>query len=185
MTLDVIAFVTKLAGFEYTKFVRYDPEGDLPVIKAENISNHGFRPTEFSFVRSETVEHLIRSRVRKNDLLMVFIGANLGLVARLPVDRQYFLGPNVALIRVTSTLIAPTYLEWYLRSAIGFAMTRARSKATAQGSISMSEIRQISVAVAPPAEQVRIVEELERRVSNLVEVESQAGSVGHYVRLDQ
>jgi type I restriction enzyme S subunit len=27
-----IAFVTKLAGFEYTKFVTYHPDGDLPVI---------------------------------------------------------------------------------------------------------------------------------------------------------
>ncbi|MBI1825137.1 MAG: restriction endonuclease subunit S [Planctomycetes bacterium] len=35
-TVDVIAFVTKLAGFEYTRYVRYSDDGDLPVIKAEN-----------------------------------------------------------------------------------------------------------------------------------------------------
>ena len=64
MKVGSIAFVTKLAGFEFTKYVQYDPSGDLPVIKGENISNAGFVSTRFSYVNSESVKHLTRSRVQ-------------------------------------------------------------------------------------------------------------------------
>ena len=113
MTLNLgdIAFVTKLAGFEYTKFVTYTPEGDLPVIKAENVSKQGFRHTNFSFVKSESVNHLTRSMVNAGDLLMSFVGS-VGQVARVPEGRQYFLGPNVAMIRLQAAFIDARYAEF-------------------------------------------------------------------------
>jgi type I restriction enzyme S subunit len=57
------AFVTKLAGFEYTDYVRYSEDGDLCVIKAENAGPEGYRVTNYSRVRSETVAQLKRSIV--------------------------------------------------------------------------------------------------------------------------
>ena len=59
-----IGFVTKLAGFEYTKFVRYDEAGDLKVLKAENVGKEGFRSTSFSRVDSASVATLTRSKVQ-------------------------------------------------------------------------------------------------------------------------
>ena len=52
LQIGTFAFVTKLAGFEYTKFVHYDELGDLPVLKAENAGPNGFHATEFSRVAS-------------------------------------------------------------------------------------------------------------------------------------
>ena len=68
VTIDACAFVTKLAGFEYTKDVKYDAKGDLAVIKAENAGPSGFKRTEFSHVNSSTVSHLTRSRLEAGDL---------------------------------------------------------------------------------------------------------------------
>ncbi|MFH1994068.1 MAG: restriction endonuclease subunit S, partial [Pseudomonadota bacterium] len=96
-TIDTIAFVTKLAGFEYTKYVTYDPNGDLPVIKAENAGKYGFKETDFSFVQSESVTHLTRSFLKGGEVLMTFVGAGVGQVAMVPEGQQYFLGPNIGL----------------------------------------------------------------------------------------
>jgi type I restriction enzyme S subunit len=85
-SVETAAFVTKLAGFEYTKYIKYDSEGDLRVLKAENVSPRGFKPTAFSRVRSLTVSQLTRSKIRGNDVLMVFVGAGLGQEARVPDD---------------------------------------------------------------------------------------------------
>lgn len=56
--LGVLCFVTKLAGFEYTDYVKYDADGDLPVLKAENAGLYGFKKTDYSKVKSESVKEL-------------------------------------------------------------------------------------------------------------------------------
>jgi type I restriction enzyme S subunit len=163
-SISDFAEVTKLAGFEYTKYVKYDSKGDQPVIKAENVSKSGFIKTSFSRVVSESVSHLKRSELFGDNLLMVFVGVGLGQVARVPTDQKYFLGPNVAVIRVDSR-IHSKYLEYFLRSPQGKGNTLTKSKATAQGSISMAQIRTIECFIPPAAEQSRISGEIERRLS--------------------
>ena len=175
LTVETIGFVTKLAGFEYTKYVKYSFDGDLAVIKAENAGRSGFKRTEFSRVTSSTVAQLIRSQLKPGDLLMVFVGAGTGNVARVPDDQPYFLGPNIGMIRIESREASPAYVELFLRSPVGNALALGFAKAVAQPSLSMGSIRMIPVALPPLAEQTRIVAEVERRFSVVEELESVVG----------
>lgn len=161
-SIDAVAFVTKLAGFEYTKYVTYDPDGDLSVIKAENAGKYGFKRTEFSKVRSRTIDHLTRSNLRSGDLLMVFVGAGVGQVAMVPDDQKYFLGPNIGMIRIQSRYVIPAFAEFFLRSPIGFSFTMSFAKAVAQSSLSMGAIRLIPLFIPPLEEQKIIVEKLKK-----------------------
>ena len=102
---------------------------------------------------------------------MVFVGAGTGNVARVPDDQAYFLGPNIAMIRVESKSVSGQYLEMFLRSPIGHSLTYSFIKAVAQPSLSMGTIRAIPVAFPPIAEQTRIVAEVERRLSVVEELE--------------
>jgi type I restriction enzyme, S subunit len=172
LSVETIGFVTKLAGFEYTKYVKYSPDGDLAVIKAENAGRSGFRRTEISRIKSSTVAQLTRSRLRAGDLLMVFVGAGTGNVARVPDDQPYFLGPNIAMIRVEPRDVSGAYLEMFLRSPVGHSLTFGFIKAVAQPSLSMGTIRMIPVALPPLAEQTRIVTEVEHRLSVVEELEA-------------
>jgi type I restriction enzyme S subunit len=171
LTVETIGFVTKLAGFEYTKFVKYSPDGDLAVIKAENAGRSGFKRTEISRIKSSTVARLTRSQLKAGDLLMVFVGAGTGYVARVPDDQRYFLGPNIAMIRVEPRYALAAYVEMFLRSPVGHSLTLSFIKAVAQPSLSMGTIRIIPVALPPLAEQTRIVAEVERRLSVVEELE--------------
>ena len=94
-----LCFVTKLAGFEYTDYVNYVDDGDLPVLKAENAGPKGFRKTKFSKVNSKAVEMLTRSQIFGGELLIVFVGAGTGNVAMVPLNQRYFLGPNIGMAR--------------------------------------------------------------------------------------
>lgn len=162
--LGDFAFVTKLAGFEYTKFVRYDDNGDLEVIKAENAGPNGFRETGFSRIRSETVAALERSQLHGGELLMVFVGAGTGNVAMVPEGRTFFLGPNIGMMRVTSDRVSPRYVEYFLRSPQGRELALSSVKAVAQPSLSMGTIRQIPVALPSLSEQTEIVRLLESKL---------------------
>jgi type I restriction enzyme S subunit len=165
LSIDAVAFVTKLAGFEYTKFVRYDPSGDLPVIKAENAGRFGFKRTDFSRVHSDTVQSLSRSRLFGGEVLMVFVGVGVGQVARVPDNEQYFLGPNISMIRIESPGLDPRFVELFLRSPTGHTLCMGFAKAVAQPSLSMGTIRMIPLVVPPSAEQAEIVAEVDRRLS--------------------
>ena len=166
-TLDAIAYVTKLAGFEYTKFVKYDPDGDLAVIKAENAGKHGFRRTEYSRVRFESVKLLARSVLRGGELLMVFVGVGVGQVAIVPNDQPYFLGPNIGMIRISVPYVRSHFCELFLRSSHGYKLSTSFVKAVAQPSLSMGTIRQIPILLPPPKEQEQILSEVAERLSQI------------------
>lgn len=161
LQLGSFAFVTKLAGFEYTKFVSYSEHGDLPVIKAENAGRDGYRVTDYSRVHSSSVAGLTRSRLRGGELLMVFVGAGTGNVATVPSGQEFFLGPNIGMMRIETDAVVPRYVELFLRSPHGNGLALALAKAVAQPSLSMGTIRQIPVALPPLDEQLEILSRLE------------------------
>lgn len=169
-TIDAIAFVTKLAGFEYTKFVKYDPSGDLAVLKAENAGKDGFKKSAYSRVKSESVKNLTRSRLFGGEVLIAFVG-NVGQVGLVPNDQEYFLGPNVGLIRVESGLLTPEYLELFLKSPLGVRLSLSFAKAVTQPSLSMTTIRQIPLAIPPLGEQQQTAMETEERLSQIAAAE--------------
>lgn len=170
--IGTFAFVTKLAGFEYTDYVRYSENGDLRVIKAENAGPHGFRVTDYSRIKSESIAHLKRSVLVGGELLVVFVGAGTGNVATVPSGTSYFLGPNIAMARAESDAVSTRYLELFLRSPGGRDMILAASKAVAQPSLSMETIRQAPIAVPPTLEQVEIVRLLEEQLLSITSLEA-------------
>lgn len=158
------AFVTKLAGFEFTKYVKYKDKGDVPVIRAQNVSRYCFIPRNFLYVDREIMERLPRSRVYGGEILMVFVGAGLGNVGIVPNNQEFFLGPNVAKIALEKQF-TNKFIFHFLTSKLGFANVTGMSKATAQGSISMANIREVSVPLVSLEEQNFIVEELESKLT--------------------
>ncbi|SFW23876.1 restriction endonuclease subunit S [Cellulophaga fucicola] len=159
-----LCFVTKLAGFEYTDYVNYDEDGDLPVLKAENAGTNGFKKTDFSKVKSESVKILKRSQIFGGELLIVFVGAGTGNVAMVPFNQRYFLGPNIGMARPYFDLNSK-YLELFLQSAFGKSLMMSAVKAVAQPSLSMGTIRQAPIAFPSLEEQHQIVQEIESRLS--------------------
>ena len=120
---------------------------------------------------NDTVKHLKRSKIKPDDLLMVFVGVGLGQVGIVPSDREYFLGPNVAMIRIESNYVLSEFFELFFRSPKGYGLTLSLSKATAQGSISMANIRQIPCAIPSIKEQQVIIETTEKLLSIIDETE--------------
>ena len=169
--LGNMAFVTKLAGFEFTKYVEYKEKGDIPVVKAQNVSKEGFLPRNFDYVDREVMEKLPRSRIYGGELLMVFVGAGLGNMGIVPEKNEYFLGPNVAKIELDKGL-NNRFVKHYLSSLYGFSEISSHSKATAQGSISMGNIREVFIPVPSEREQAEIVKELDAQFSIIKNIQN-------------
>ena len=87
---------------------------------------------------------------------MAFVGS-IGNVAMVPTGRAFFLGPNIGMIRITSSYVEPRYVELFLRSPQGRDLVLSSVKAVAQPSLSMGTIRQIPIALPTLEEQRKIV----------------------------
>lgn len=157
-----LSFVTKLAGFEYSLHFDLKEEGEIPVVRAQNVQMGRFEDKNRLYMSKETSDFLVRSQLHGREILMVFIGAGTGNVCLAPKDERWHLAPNVAKIDVDG--ISTEYLYLYLQSALGIENVLSRVKATAQPSLSMETIRDIVALVPPLEEQYEIVS----RVENLL-----------------
>lgn len=161
LLLNDLVFVTKLAGFEYTKYINLEDAGDVAVIRAQNV--RPFKPDleNLKFIDNETSLSLPRSAIDRPSLLVTFIGAGIGDVCVFNEEKRWHLAPNVAKIEPYADLNLE-YLCIYLNSPVGRGELFKSMKSTAQPSLSMTTIREIWVALPPVDEQKRIVTEVNR-----------------------
>jgi type I restriction enzyme S subunit len=171
-----ILFVTKLAGFEYTKYFSLHHEGEVPVIRAQNVKPWSIEKNNLVYIDRKTSELLDRSALTKPCILMTFIGAGIGDVAMFSEDARWHLAPNVAKIERfegAEDLLDLSYLTIYLNSPFGREEIFKHLKSTAQPSISMGTIRDIDVALPPLREQQRIAAKVHELLALTNQLEAQ------------
>lgn len=160
---DEIFFVTKLAGFEYTKHISLQPNGEIPVIRAQNVRPINIDKTNLLYIDYETSQLLNRCSLTKKCLLVTFIGAGIGDVATFNEKTRWHLAPNVAKMEPfegCEDFINLDFLNYFLLSPIGKKEIFKHIKATAQPSLSMGTIRDIDFPLPPIEEQKEIVKKV-------------------------
>jgi type I restriction enzyme, S subunit len=162
-SIDFLAFVTKLAGFEYTQYIKLENQGDIPMIRAQNVQMGRFNKSNIKFISKKISDKLERSQINGDEILMVFVGAGTGNVCLAPSGQRWHLAPNVAKIEVNG--IFNKYLYYYLQSPTGILDNLSRMKSSAQPSLSMGDIRLINVSLPPLEEQEQIVSQIEQGFS--------------------
>ena len=158
--LGSIAFITKLAGFEYTKYIapRLTATG-IPLFKGKNVQNGHLIETFESYIPEATSDELWRSQITKKCLLTPYVGT-IGNIAIFSGKYKAHLGSNVGKIELFGTHVKEEFVLQYLRSDIGYKELTKKKKATAQESISIDAIRNVLIAIPPLEEQQRIVDKL-------------------------
>ena len=172
-----IFFVTKLAGFEYTKHIKLSISGEVPVIRAQNVRPVEITKESLQFIDLKTSKILERSALTKKCLLVTFIGAGIGDVATFNEKARWHLAPNVAKMEPYGAheYLNVKFLNYYLLSRVGQREILKHVKATAQPCLSMGTIRDIDYPIPPIAEQKIIVEAVDRAMSTIDELVKQVG----------
>ena len=151
-----IFFVTKLAGFEYTKFFTKEAISafnPIPIVRAQNVRMGFFEENKNEAISEMLSNQLKRSALNKKCLLMTFIGAGIGDTCIFPAERKNHLAPNVAKIEPLDDSIFLDYAVFALMSPCGQRGVNAIKKSTAQPSLSMETIRKLLIPIPPFKEQ--------------------------------
>ncbi len=168
-----LCFVTKLAGFEFTKDMAENINTDegVPIVRAQNVKMGRFINEISEFIPLEVSQKLNRCALDKKCILITFIGAGIGEVALFSETQRYHLAPNVAKIVVNEdakAIITEEFLLYYLMSYAGQEEVNRIKKATAQPSLSMETIRSIKIVVPKTIEeQNEIVNFLNKKCADI------------------
>jgi len=136
-----------------------------------------FRPgllhlSEVRFVSDQSFrERIARLEPQPGDILYSREGGILGIACRVPEDVSLCLGQRMMLIRPSRNVLSRFIMDWLNSPAI-LDRVKGLTSGSASPHLNVGEIRQFPIPVPPPNEQLRIVAEVERRLSVVEELES-------------
>lgn len=156
--LGQIADVTKLAGYEYSKYFNsYKDAGEIIVIRGTNITHNKLDLSDTKTIPRQISNNLLRSKLNKNDLVFAYVGT-IGPVYLINEDDKYHLGPNTSKISAKKD-ITPQYLLKYFTSEYIKNEIIEYTSIGAQPSLSMAKIRKFRIAYPnTKEEQTRITQ---------------------------
>lgn len=158
-----ISSVTKLAGFEYSKYIspNLKKEG-IPLFKGKNIQDSKVIYEFEDYIPLEVSNQLKRSQISSKCLLTPYVGT-IGNVGIHDKPGIYHLGSNVGkieLIKGKESFIFEEYVFYYLKSLTGYLELTKSKKATAQESISIEAIRETLIPIYSKEYQKRLIQRL-------------------------
>lgn len=161
VTLGDVATVTKLAGFEFTKYVNYSDEGKIIALRGLNVKNGKLDLTDVKYIDNSDLSKLSRSKLHIGDMIFTYVGT-IGQVALIDKEDKYYLAPNVALIRSTTDKLIPEYMRYYFQSGQFWHMQINKLlQSSSMKNIPMEKIRKFKLPLPSIETQKRLVKVLD------------------------
>lgn len=157
------SYITKLAGFEHSKYIQHNAthkKNDVPLVIGKNVKN-GKVVYEFDwYIPNSISDALPRSVLNKKCIVIPYVGSKLGELAVFQNDFKCHLGSNVAKVELTTDLLDIQYLYYYLKSDYGQLQLFKGVQGSAQPNITMGSIRDTVVVLFDKNTQLQIAKVL-------------------------
>ena len=144
--LEEVADVTKLAGFEFTKYMKYIDDGEIVAIRALNLKEGRLVLDDVKHIAKSVSEELPRSQLHKYDIVLSYTGT-IGESAQIMEEGKYHLAPNVAKVVPKCDVIDPRYLFQYICSREFKQQMKNYAHGSTQPTVPMATIRELTVPV--------------------------------------
>jgi len=161
------AFVTKLAGFEFTNHFDYREGGEIIALRALNIKKEQLDLSNVQRISRIVSDKLPRSKIFANNILITYIGAYIGEVLRIEENDKYHLAPNIAKI-VATKFVTPQFLEIFLRTSFVQRQIKNLTAITATPSLTMTQIRKLLISIPESVDEQNEIVSRIRTLSNAV-----------------
>ena len=138
----------KWQGIDYTE------EGTL-FVTSENVREGYFDLSKRKYLDDRINEIQPRSILQRNDILINIVGASIGRAAVYDYDEIANINQAVALVRVDYSKINQTYLMTFLNSPQAIEMYGKMKKGGARDNLSLQNIADLQIPVAPMELQLR------------------------------
>lgn len=156
--LGELADVTKLAGFEFTKYIKYNNYGEIIALRASNLRRGELNLTDIKRIDRSVSELLPRSKLYVNDILLTYTGNGYGDCAIIEENDKYHLAPNICKIAPNVEKVVPYYLYSYIRTNEFYKIMSSHMTGSSQPTIPMKTIRVLPIPLPPMGVQKKVAE---------------------------
>ena len=148
----------------------YVEEG-IPFLRSQNVRENRYDATGLKYISPEFHQRLSKSAIQPNDIAVVRSG-NVGVSCVIPQELIYANCADLVIIKKPKGIL-PEYGAFYMNSIIN---TRVASKkvGVALTHFNTKSVSAMPIPVPPLSEQAVIVEEVQKRVSLIVTIETNA-----------
>lgn len=143
--LGEIAEITKLAGFEFTKYINYNDTGEIIALRALNLRNGRIDLADIKRIDREVSESLLRSKLYINDILLTYTGNGYGDCAIIEENDKYHLAPNICKLTPDVNKVNPYYLYTVIRNPSFRILMSNYVTGSGQPTIPMKTIRILEI----------------------------------------
>lgn len=147
MKLGAVSDITKLAGFEFTKYIKYNEEGEIIALRALNLRKGELNLTDIKRIDRAVSDSLIRSKLYLNDILLTYTGNGYGDCAIITENDKYHLAPNICKITPNTKMVDPYFLYSYIRSNLFYQTMSSNMTGSSQPTIPMKTLRVLEVPI--------------------------------------
>jgi type I restriction enzyme, S subunit len=147
-------------------------EAGIPFVRVGDVKDGRVELAEMKRVAHSIAAAYPRTRLAGGEVLMTLVGA----IGRTAVVPRSLVGANVARavgVLPITPLVHAAWVEIWFRSPRRIAEMTNASHEVARKTLNLEDVRFANVALPPVAEQVRIIAEVERRLSIMREVEAE------------
>lgn len=169
--LGDVADVTKLAGYEFTKHIKYIEDGEIIALRSLNVVDGQLDLSNVKRIARSVSEVLPRSKLFQNDLLLTYTGSKLGDTALIDQNDTYHLAPNVCRLRANEDGDA-YFLYVYLRSKVFANLLDSFKVGSGQPTVPMKNIRKIPIPW-PPKEERKYIGDIFSGLTDKIELNTQ------------
>ena len=157
------AYITKLAGFEHTKYIQGNishkrtDKYDIPLFIGKTVRDGKIDKKYDWYLPHEISDQLPRSQLNKKCIVMPYVGT-LGDLAIFDADERCHLGSNIAKIELASDCgYSEEFVYYFIKSPWGQNVLFRDVQGGVQKNITMESIRDIELPSYSPEMQSHIV----------------------------
>ena len=143
--LGEVADITKLAGFEFTKYIKYTESGEIIALRALNLRNGRLDLTDIKRIDKGVSEGLVRSKLFVDDILLTYTGNGYGDCALIEENDKYHLAPNICKLTPNKEKVDPYYLYSVIRDPSFRSLMANFVTGSGQPTIPMKTIRVLEI----------------------------------------
>lgn len=161
--LGDVSFITKLAGFEHTKYIQGNnthkkiSEDDVPLFIGKTVQNGKIDRNFDWYIPKQISDQLERSKLNKKCLVLPYVGS-VGDLAIFDSTYDAHLGSNIAKIELAcNSGYSEEFIYYFLKSDYGQKVLLRDIQGAIQKNITMKAIRDVSLPDISIQEQDKIV----------------------------
>lgn len=159
--------ITKLAGFEFTKYVVYSDKGNIIALRGLNVKDGDLNLGDVKYIDNSDFTKLKRSKLFRNDILFTYVGT-IGEVARIQEDEKYYLAPNVSRIRIEMGLLSEFLMYYMTRDLFYKKIISPLIATSSQPALSMANIREFKITYPSDINEQQKIAIVFSRISQLI-----------------